>query len=141
MCTEASLENLIPPARLPAVEVVARDDIRAALRVCAQSYPRQQQKQTRNPSQVSLTFVSRTVARVIAALDARARAGGFDELDVVVVAEALAALRVAFAANAAGRVVLAAGVVRVQAAQLLRANAAGHWTRGCRVNGWGRDME
>ena len=120
MCTEASLENLIPPARLPAVEVVARDNIRAALRV----------------------LVGRTVGRIITAADASARTGRLDELDVMIITneqhhqplperkytahspETYRTLRVAITARAARRIILTTGIAGVEPAELLRANTA-----------------
>ena len=64
-------------------------------------------------------FVGGTVVGIVTALDASARAAGFDELNVVVIAQANAALGVPISAGASARVVLASCIVRVQSAELL----------------------
>ena len=70
------------------------------------------------------TFVGRTIGRIVAALDTRPRTSRFDELDVVFVAQTLAALRVPTTADATARVVLASVVVGVEPAEVARADAA-----------------
>ena len=89
---------------LAAVEIVSWDDRGAALRV----------------------FVSRTVIRVVAALDASARTAGFDELDVVVIAQANATLGVSQPTGAPTGVVLTPCVVRVQSVECLRTDTSGY---------------
>lgn len=71
------------------------------------------------------TFVCWAVRGIVAALDARTRASRFHELDVMLVAQALAPLRVAASACSATGVVLASVVVRVEPAQVARSDAAG----------------
>ena len=77
---------------------------------------------------VVLTRVSRTVGRVVTALDARAVAGRLHDLDVVLVPEALAALGGAVATVAVRRVVLAADVGGEKPAQLVGVDAPSHYT-------------
>ena len=75
-----------------AVKIVSGDDRRTALGV----------------------FISGTVIGIVTALDAGTRTTGFDELDVVVVAQANTTLRVAVSTGTSAGVVLASCVARVQ---------------------------
>ena len=90
-----------PLLSLVAVEIVSGDDHGTTLRI----------------------FVGRTVLGVVTALDASTRAAGFDELNVVLVAHANAALGVSHPVDTSARIVLAPCIVRVQSAELLWADA------------------
>ena len=67
-------------------------------------------------------FICGTVVGVIAALDASTRTEWFDELNVVVVTQANAALGVSLPTDTSARIVLASCIVRVQSTKLLWAN-------------------
>ena len=75
---------------------------------------------------IKCTFVGRAVCRVIAALDACPVRSGFNELDVVLIAQALAARGVTLATSSAGRVVLATLIVGVQPGKVARTDASSH---------------
>jgi len=68
-------------------------------------------------------FVSGTVIGIIATLDTSARTTGFDELDVVLVSQTDAILRVTPPTCASAGVVLTSCVARVQSAELLGTDA------------------
>jgi len=95
-----SLEN--PPLNYVAIEIVSGDDRGTAQRI----------------------LVDGTVRGIVAALDASTRAAGFDELNVVVVAQANAALGVSHPIHTSIGIVLAPCIVRVQLADLLWTYAA-----------------
>ena len=71
----------------------------------------------------SRIFVGGTVVGIVTALDASARAAGFDELNVVVIAQANAALGISHPAYTSAGIVLAPCIVRVQLADLLWTDA------------------
>lgn len=91
--------------RLVAIKVIARNNVRAPLRI----------------------LISRTIRGVITALDASSGSPRLNKLDVVLVAETLRALGVALAVVSAGGVVLAAGVVGVETREVGGVYAAGHY--------------
>ena len=64
-------------------------------------------------------FVEGTVAGIIATLDASARAAGFDEFDVVVVAQANATLGVSQSPRTSTGVILTPSIIRVQSVNRL----------------------
>ena len=84
-----------------AVEVVSGDDRRTALSI----------------------FVGGAVLGIVAALDASAGTTGFDELDIVLVAQTDAVLRVPPSAGTSARVVLTSCVAGVQSAEFLGTDA------------------
>ena len=86
---------------LVAVEIVSGDNCRAALRV----------------------FVGWTVVGIVAALDAGTRTARFDELDVVVIAQADTALGVSHSTGASAGVVLAPCVAGVQSVEFIGTDA------------------
>ena len=88
---------------LVAVKVVARNNIRAPLRI----------------------LVRRTISRVIATLDTSPRASRLYKLDIVFVAQALATSGVPVSACSTGGVVLASGVVGVETGEVGGVYAAG----------------
>lgn len=73
------------------------------------------------------TFIRRTISGIVAALNACAGASWLNEFDVMLVSQALAALRIALAARPATGVVLTSGVVRVQSTEMAWSDAAGHF--------------
>jgi hypothetical protein len=73
------------------------------------------------------TLVGGTVASIVAAFDTSARTSWLNELNVVLVAQAHATLRVSLAADATGAVVLPSCVRGIETTQLLRSDAPGHW--------------
>lgn len=79
------------------VEVVPGDDRRTALCI----------------------FVGGTVIGIVAALDASARATGFDKLDVVIVTQTDTALGVSMSAGTSAGIVLTSCIVRIQSAEFL----------------------
>jgi len=86
---------------LVTVEVVAGNDARAA----------------------RLVFIGGTISGIVTALDAGARAGGFDELDVVIVPKAGASLWVTVAPGTTAGIVLATSIIRVQTTEMARPDA------------------
>ena len=104
---------------LAAVKVVSGDNRRTALGV----------------------FVGGTVVGIVAALDASARTAGFDELDVVVVTQANAALGVPLSVYASTGIVLASRIVSVQLAEILGTDTPGNCKSEIRPqdqsSGWG----
>jgi hypothetical protein len=69
------------------VEIIALNNSRAALRVCLNITTLALEVQGEDV--IECTFVGRAICRIVAALDTRARAGGLDEFDVVLVPELL----------------------------------------------------
>lgn len=114
----------IKASELVAVKVVALDDVRAALSVCAK-YSISFHK-CRNFRGIERTFIRGAVGRIVAALDARPVASGLDKLYVVVIAKALTARGVALAASSAAGVVLATSIIRVQTGEMARTNTSRH---------------
>jgi hypothetical protein len=97
---------------LAAVKIVSGDNRRTALRV----------------------FVGGTVVGIVAALDASARTAGFDKLDVVVVAQANAALGVPLSVYTSTGIVLASRIVGVQLAEILGTDTPGDCKSGVRIS-------
>ena len=95
-----------------AVEIVPGDDCRAALCV----------------------FVSGAILGIVAAFDASTGATGFDELDVVVIAQANTILGVSFSAGAPAGVVLTPCVPRVQPTKFLGADTSSDYKLEIRVS-------
>ena len=75
---------------------------------------------------VILTGVSRTIGRIVAALNTRAVAGRLHNLDVVLVSQTLTALGIALPAGSTARVVLATLILRVQPGQVAGPDASRH---------------
>ena len=104
-----------------AVEVVSGNDRRTALGI----------------------FVSGAVVGIIAALDASARTTGFDELNVMLVAQTDAVLGVPPSTRTPARVILTPRVARVQSAEFLGTDAPSDYRskNGISHRGAGRVVE
>ena len=92
-----------PPRNLCTIKVISGDDRGTALRV----------------------FVNGTVIWIVTTFDASARATGFNQLNVVVVVQANAALGVSLSARTPAGVILTPCIARVQPVNFLGANAPG----------------
>jgi len=88
---------------LAAVEVVARDDVRAA----------------------GLIHVDGTIGRIVTALDTCTRTGGLNKLHIVFVPKAGASLWVTLASGTTAGIVLTTGIVGVQTAEVARPDTTG----------------
>lgn len=82
---------------------------------------------TQNRNQLfDRTFVGWAIRWVITALDTSSGSARLDELNVVLVSKALAALRVPVTACSAGGIVLSSSVVGIQTREMGGVNAASH---------------
>jgi len=86
-----------PRRQLTAVEIVPRNDFGAAIFV----------------------LIGGTISRIVTTLDASARTGRFNDLDVVVVSSADTSLWVTLASSSAARVILSTTVVGIQLREVL----------------------
>ena len=85
-------------------------------------------------------FVKGTVVGIVTALDTSTRTTGFDELDVVPVAQADTVLGVSQSTRTPAGVVLTPSIIRVQPVKLLGTNTPSDYTDWIiGISHWGKD--